>query len=796
MKKLYFLLMSFVIIGLSANAQNYTVDPTNDTLDVSVSWDYDTVFMDTTLVILDDVVLTIEPGTKIIFNDSYRFVVEGSLVAEGTETDTIYFTVADTAGYADSFNHLGWRGMYFNNDDNSMDDNDPSSFAYCHFSYFKGNGNDGILMLRHIDNFMLNHCDFENNYSDISSGAIEFTYVNNVTISECKFINNSGGYSGGAVCLYESDSCSFINCEFTDNYANFEGGALQFSYSKECSIIECEFNNNYSDSYGGALQLNYCQGVSVDSCGFEDNYGENYGGALQFNYSEGIYVNDCWFMNNFSNSKGGAIDLYECEGLPMISNSYFENNHSEDDGGAIKAGGYCSTKILHNEFINNYSVKHGGAIMSSGYNNNLIYGNLFKGNYSEYNGGAIKVAYSSSTKVINNTIVDNEAAYGGGGLHCGPYAGTLTMKNNIIANNTDSTENAGNISLYFGDGRIVDITHNNIVGGDEMVYVYGDDPIMGIYENNIDVDPLFTDAESNDYTLMCGSTCINAGVLTLDMPELDFYGEQRLLGPTVDLGIAEKLSLPITTLQPENFIACDNTTATYSCAADFASAYQWQVSTDLGSSWTYIVDDDIYSGTTTSQIDVLTNTYLNGNMYRCVITGPCEDAPTESGLLLVHSLPFVNLGYDKIIATTESIELDAGEFEDYLWSTDETSQTITVDGEVLGVGVYNYSVTVTDQNSCQGEDEIEITINDYTGVDDAVLAINSIYPNPSDGVFNVTATMGSTVQIVDITGKVLRTIDVSNTDVYSLDLSEFGAGIYYAKFTNDEESFTEKIIIR
>ena len=165
MKKYYLVLLSLVAFGLYANAQNYIVDPTNDTIDISVTWDYDTVFMDTTLTILDDVVLTIEPGTAIVFNGFHGFYVEGTLVSIGTETDSIYYTVADTTGFYDNFDHLGWDGIEFDNVDDSMDDNDASRFAYCKFSYANKSGDGGVIASEYYDDLVITHSDFEYNYS-------------------------------------------------------------------------------------------------------------------------------------------------------------------------------------------------------------------------------------------------------------------------------------------------------------------------------------------------------------------------------------------------------------------------------------------------------------------------------------------------------------------------------------------------------------------------------------------------------------------------------------------------------
>ena len=228
MKRIYLLLLGLVIFGYYANAQNYIVDPTNDTIDISVTWDYDTVFMDTTLFILDDVVLTIEPGTQIIFSDFYSIEVEGTIVSEGTETDSIYYTVTDTTGFYNDFDHLGWAGIVFDNNSGSMDDNDASSFAYCSFSYSKRTGSGGVIFANHYDDLVITNCYFEYNYSSGSGGAIQFYYLDGGFVNNCTFLNNWSNSYGGAIDLYECTGISVIkNSYFEGNYAEGRGGAIK-----------------------------------------------------------------------------------------------------------------------------------------------------------------------------------------------------------------------------------------------------------------------------------------------------------------------------------------------------------------------------------------------------------------------------------------------------------------------------------------------------------------------------------------------------------------------------------------
>jgi hypothetical protein len=79
-------------------------------------------------------------------------------------------------------------------------------------------------------------------------------------------------------------------------------------------------------------------------------------------------------------------------------------------------------------------------------------------------------------------------------------------------------------------------------------------------------------------------------------------------------------------------------------------------------------------------------------------------------MIMTVIFPYVQLPYDTTIYTDQSIVLDAGAGYSYLWSTGETTQTITVHGAVAGPGVHPYSVTVTNSGLCSAGDTINISV--------------------------------------------------------------------------------------
>ena len=112
-KSIHFLILGFLLTITSSiiKADFITVQ---DTISSDVTWSADTVKVTDNIIVLDDVTLTINPGTRVEFQGSYYMYIQGTIIAEGTEQDTIVFTPADTAGFwNDTIQDGSWDGILF-----------------------------------------------------------------------------------------------------------------------------------------------------------------------------------------------------------------------------------------------------------------------------------------------------------------------------------------------------------------------------------------------------------------------------------------------------------------------------------------------------------------------------------------------------------------------------------------------------------------------------------------------------------------------------------------------------------
>ena len=76
----------------------------------------------------------------------------------------------------------------------------------------------------------------------------------------------------------------------------------------------------------------------------------------------------------------------------------------------------------------------------------------------------------------------------------------------------------------------------------------------------------------------------------------------------------------------------------------------------------------------------------------------------------------------------------------------------------------------------------------------------SIYPNPSNNIFNINWSQGNdfSISVFDLTGKLLlqEKSDTKSLRRFALDMSKFGKGIYFAQIKVDDKQSTKKLILK
>ena len=144
----------------------------------------------------------------------------------------------------------------------------------------------------------------------------------------------------------------------------------------------------------------------------------------------------------------------------------------------------------------------------------------------------------------------------------------------------------------------------------------------------------------------------------------------------------------------------------------------------------------------------------------------------------------------------------------YAWSPSTGLSNATIANPVASPSVTTtYALTVTDANNCKSTDNIMITVDPCTGINNASGTAGvgnfSIVPNPNRGSFSV---VWSSIPVNDLVvleiynfqGKRLYSGSFRNRNIpliIPIDIDGMNKGIYLVKVLHENATYTEKIII-
>ena len=177
--RILFLIM--LMVGV-ANAQSIEVSGTQTGV-----WDADTVHVVADVKVAD--LLTVAPGTVVLFDGFYSITVsdEASFLAQGTEDDSIRFTVADTTGLCIYNSPKGaWNGFHLERAGKVLLD-------YCVLEYAKASDT-----------------------TDMSGGAMRIDLCEDIEITHSTLHFNRAREHGGAISAVNSHVV-MADCNVNDN---------------------------------------------------------------------------------------------------------------------------------------------------------------------------------------------------------------------------------------------------------------------------------------------------------------------------------------------------------------------------------------------------------------------------------------------------------------------------------------------------------------------------------------------------------------------------------------------------
>jgi parallel beta-helix repeat protein len=184
--------------------------------------------------------LVIEPGIVVNFQGHYKFIVDSlaTLVAIGTETDSIYFTTEDTA--------TGWHGVRFLYADSI------SRISYCLLEYGRTTGSwpeaAGGAVFCYYSSPTITDNTIRRNIAVGQGGGICCRY-SNASISNNTIAHNSAVRYGGGICCFYS-APPIANNTISGNSVDYQGGGIFCGLSNP-AITNNTISGNSADKGGG-----------------------------------------------------------------------------------------------------------------------------------------------------------------------------------------------------------------------------------------------------------------------------------------------------------------------------------------------------------------------------------------------------------------------------------------------------------------------------------------------------------------------------------------------------------------
>jgi parallel beta-helix repeat protein/predicted outer membrane repeat protein len=401
------------------------------------------------ITVQDTSSLVINPGVTVIFQGQYLLTVEGLLNANGTPSDSIHFIPVDQP-------NRYWAGIRFYNAP------DFSHLTYCVIRkaqgfdcYNKGGG----LYFDHSDP-VISHCSIVDNNSPFVGGGLA-CYFSNPTMSQCNISNNQADYDGGAIYL-DNSSPSFQNCVFNNNHSMGNGGAFACTHGSSAMVSQCTISNNIAGGNGGGVFSDFSN-PELSYCGISGNQaGTNGGGIYCSLYADLILNHSSLHDNSAQGGSGGGLYVTTYSDPSLHYTMIIGNSAAPASGGGVFSDDGCQPVIDHCTIRGNSGVSGGG------------------------------VHCGQSGPIITNSIIEGNLL--GGGLYFGATQFYNQIRYNDVNNNQVGNFLGSSVPLLLG---VRSMLNSNADSCDQF--------------HNISYNPMFVDPGNQEFDLIWGSPCIDAG---------------------------------------------------------------------------------------------------------------------------------------------------------------------------------------------------------------------------------------------------------------------------------------------
>ena len=188
---------------------------------------------------------------------------------------------------------------------------------------------------------------------------------------------------------------------------------------------------------------------------------------------------------------------------------------------------------------------------------------------------------------------------------------------------------------------------------------------------------------------------------------------------------------------------------------------------------------------------------LSAGPYTITITDANGCTGTVNGTVTEPSvISGTSVVTDELTGADGAINISiAGGTAPYTYSWSGTGGFTSSSEDISGLVTGNYTVIVTDANGCTFQ-ITDIFVDSSVGLFENGYSF-SIYPNPSNGNFNLELLNfdeSVKVSIVDLTGRLIYESQLSGNNIFQLDITDKAAGTYFVRLQSGDYQIVKQIV--
>ncbi len=214
---------------------------------------------------------------------------------------------------------------------------------------------------------------------------------------------------------------------------------------------------------------------------------------------------------------------------------------------------------------------------------------------------------------------------------------------------------------------------------------------------------------------------------------------------------------------------------------------------------TVTVTNDATLPITAQGTTLVTWTYDDGNDNTSTQTQNVVITDVTLPAIICANDAVVNLTDGQSVYTVLENELTLVEEDDnceIATVSNDFNNSFSLEGADFPIGITNVIWNIVDVAGNSATSSMTVTVNAFVGISNISKFGVNVYPNPTSSIVNVvfSSKIGNAeIQILDVTGRVLNTLNVESTKTV-IDINEYTDGIYFIRVINENQSGLYKVV--